>query len=663
MSRAEQTVRSIGEIRALEVQQIDEGVAVELEARVTLVGYNRWSFFLHDGEEGIYVGTRRVGVPGALGLGSLVRVSGYVEAGGLVPHVIAEKVEVVGAPLTLRPTELDRDQLLDPRLDCQLVTFDGILLDVEDYPGRPYVYLKVSWESKTLVLRLIEEPDTRERLARRIHRRVRVTAIAASKANEARQMSDRYYQVNSLNEVELIESGPEEKREFGRLLRKDDSGRGVATVRGIVTHASSRNVYLRTEEASVFLRLSKDRGLVPGDRIIAEGHVLTRPFGPGLLAYSVSVEEKTEVPVPLPMPFSEEEYSSRLQNELVNLRCEVVGLVSAGGFTVVHCEVGEASFEARLPLTVALPEDVLPGSHLELTGICQLETVELIPHANLGLGDAFWILARSPGDFVVVEKAPWWSIGKLLVGISVLGGIALMSLLWSFALRRRVASQTQLIGEQIERESALNERQRLARELHDNLQQNLVGIAMHLDHASRYVSEGEEGKGAKTLDHVRGLVEDCREETRESISHLRSAESPRGSLAVYLEDAFREQAQGTGIQVVLETTGKVEAYDPYVVRQILGICREAFTNALRHSGASKVLIRFQYRDEALEVLVEDDGAGFTVDQVSPNGHYGIIGMRERADLIGADLDFEAVKGGGTQVCLRVSASHAERSFV
>jgi signal transduction histidine kinase len=204
--------------------------------------------------------------------------------------------------------------------------------------------------------------------------------------------------------------------------------------------------------------------------------------------------------------------------------------------------------------------------------------------------------------------------------------------------------------------AVLNERERLARELHDSLAQVLAFVNAQGQAVRRLLARGEI---AAADEHVQRLVEVAREadtDIRESILGLRVALAEHGlgpALATYLG----QYEQRFGIHTELRGSAALGngALEPLVEVQLLRIVQEALTNARKHSHAHAICVTFVARDGQAQVTVEDDGCGFDPEEVhgDSDGRVGLRVMRERAEEIGGALAIDSAPGKGTQVIATV----------
>ncbi len=190
---------------------------------------------------------------------------------------------------------------------------------------------------------------------------------------------------------------------------------------------------------------------------------------------------------------------------------------------------------------------------------------------------------------------------------------------------------------QVEKITLLEERNRIARELHDSLGHALAGILMQVD-AARQVIPANQAKGLELLDSAYQNISHSMDTVRDTVRRLRPAgyKNPASSLAE-LARTFR---QTTGVQVDVRTEGTPYELFPSVETALYRNTQEALTNALRHGKAKHVLVQLTFRPEAVELDIRDDGAG------APgfSKGFGLSGMEERTELAGGSVSFNGENG-------------------
>jgi two-component system NarL family sensor kinase len=222
-----------------------------------------------------------------------------------------------------------------------------------------------------------------------------------------------------------------------------------------------------------------------------------------------------------------------------------------------------------------------------------------------------------------------------------------------------LALRTARFAEEGRELAVLEERTRLAREIHDTLAQQLTGIVLQLEAAEAMQSRN---RGERTRDLVVAAREQARlalQEARRSVWNLRP--TPLEAAGLTAAVALEAERFGTrsGIAVTVRNDGvpRALALAPQSEVAVFRILQEALANAGHHSHAHLVEVELRASEGELILSISDDGAGFNVDEEgldgSTAGSFGLVGMRERARLIGADLQIASRPHGGTRVSVRV----------
>ncbi|MGB6192657.1 MAG: two-component regulator propeller domain-containing protein [Terracidiphilus sp.] len=220
----------------------------------------------------------------------------------------------------------------------------------------------------------------------------------------------------------------------------------------------------------------------------------------------------------------------------------------------------------------------------------------------------------------------------------------------ALALKRR------LLHAEHEFNAVLGERTRIAREIHDTLAQGYVGISVQLEVLAELLRQNKIDAAARQLDAARGHVREGLAEARQSIWALRSQDAGENTLPVELR-RVTEQAGGRGVEASFGVHGAYRAMEAAVEREILRVAQEAIHNVKKHAKARHLDVRLDYGPAEVALEVRDDGQGFSseAELQPPPGHYGLIGMRERAALIGGSLEVVSAPGAGTTVRLHMPA--------
>jgi len=199
----------------------------------------------------------------------------------------------------------------------------------------------------------------------------------------------------------------------------------------------------------------------------------------------------------------------------------------------------------------------------------------------------------------------------------------------------------------------LAERSRIARELHDTLIQGFSGITMQLHAFANRLGAPEDRAALGEIINDAGI---CLQETRRSVAGLRGATGSSAGLSIAVADAARQLVQEHDIKLKLNLDDRRQDLPAEVKYNLLCIAQEAITNSIKHAGARTIEVALACSANDLRLSVRDDGQGMG-DGNGRAGHYGIIGMKERASQIGADLEVASAPGRGTRVSVRVPVAH------
>jgi signal transduction histidine kinase len=203
-----------------------------------------------------------------------------------------------------------------------------------------------------------------------------------------------------------------------------------------------------------------------------------------------------------------------------------------------------------------------------------------------------------------------------------------------------------------------DERRRIARDIHDEAGQQVTALRMSLE------SLASQSIGDPTLLAYTSRAQRIAEELDETIDflawELRPVALERFGLAAALDSLVRRWSVRCRIAATFESAGTDQLrFSKTVETNIYRLTQEALHNVFKHASAERVSVFFGRLGDHALVIVEDDGSGFTPSAAITSSGLGLEGMRERASLIGADLQIESVPGGGTSVLVRVPLALAE----
>ena len=204
------------------------------------------------------------------------------------------------------------------------------------------------------------------------------------------------------------------------------------------------------------------------------------------------------------------------------------------------------------------------------------------------------------------------------------------------------------------------ERMRLARELHDDTIQELIALKQRIQLARKAAKEPATGP---MLAELESLTEATIDNVRRMTRALRPIYLEDLGLMTALEMLTRELSQADGLQVAFHRTGQERRLNRDAELALYRIAQQALANVVRHAGARSAVLNMDFSDTALNLHVRDDGIGFQMPRyptdLAPNGHFGLLGMHERAELIGAHIEVRSEPGRGTIVSVRLPLAQAD----
>ena len=222
------------------------------------------------------------------------------------------------------------------------------------------------------------------------------------------------------------------------------------------------------------------------------------------------------------------------------------------------------------------------------------------------------------------------------------------------ALSENAGLHAQLVA-QAREAGALDERARLAREIHDTLAQGLTGIVAQLQAAERRV--GDDSELRTRIEKSMTLARDSLAEARRSVDALRPGALEFADLPIALKAEADRWASDTGVRVDVLTTGEPVHLHPESEAALLRTAQEALTNVAKHADATRVAITLSYMGDVVTLDVRDDGRGFVAasSPVRPadGTGFGLVGMRQRLAAVAGTLEIESEPGGGTALSATV----------
>ena len=679
-------IQPIAVVRSLPVAKLATNPPVRIRGVVTL--RDESTVVIQDDTAGIYVnfafahdrGVRTDSrTPDAVQVGVEVEIEGLIDPGGFSPPVMPREVRVLGPKPLPQPRQTDAERFFSGADDSLLIEVTGVVHDVVDAGSDWRLNLESAGRPFVAVVMKSATPDDPQQL---VDAEVRLAGVPLSIFNTRGEFLQPKLWVGRPEWFTVVSPPPHPPFEcpevaissLARFRPEPFRGHRIRT-KGVVIHtAPGQAVHLQDGAGGVRVASRSVERFEPGDCVEVAGFIDRRGRVAGL---TDAIFRKTDSgPPPNPTAITPDEVVA------INTKSAASGVMASPGdyegclirfparlleARVSHdsglllLSAGKTSVVAVADLAdfTALRR-LMPGSELEVTGIVATEWKVDPTKWPATILDRMTLLIRSPDDVRLLRTPSWWTpqrLGILLAGVAAaLAG----ALAWLWLLRRQVKTQSTLLAAEmrsrrdaaVDFNATLTERNRLAANLHDTLLQTLGGIGFQLDACEG--SRGQDEDDAKVhFEVARRMVNHATSELHSSVWAMRSLPIRQQSFPEALRTLVARIGEGHAAETFVHTSGNLGEVPEFVAGNLLLIVQEAVYNALRHGRPATVHVAVsdEPATQSIRVEVRDDGRGFTVGDAQgvEQGHFGLHGMRERAERLGGTLAIESTPEGGTTV--------------
>ncbi len=688
------------EILSLPYEQSITSMPVKVEGVVTAAEPDwRGQFFVQDETGGIFVENLGEKAPQP---GDRVRVQGVSHPGAFAPIIGEPRWEVIGRAELPEALVVNVDDLMLGVHDGLRVEVAGIVRSTKRTEQYRYLYLSIYGHE--LEVRL--PSDFSQPLEQLIGAMVKARGTTATHYN---------YILRSLtgvavyvpHEEDLLVLAYEQVEPFTKPLiplnevaqyRRNAPADARIHVRGQVTYQQEGlGLFLQDETAGIRVWTDMETQFRVGEVVHAVGFLEFDNYFPAI--QSGIVRSSGEV-LPLErvkIPNYHELRAGKHHAELITLEGKLIDrsiwrsdrLSDDPDLQIIRLLVNAMDFHfiAEYRTQEPLPEmERIPlGSVIEAEGVCVSE-VDL-----LGTLHSLRLMISSPDQISVIQKPSWLTPRRLILGLIILVLLLAMVLFWAGLVMKKnnmlrlllierdrnqkllqdahdtLEQKVEERGQQLkialtakkktelEHKAILTERTRLARDLHDTLEQTLTGIMLRIDTACK-LFESKPTASLKSIQTARKWLSQSQQQLKHSIWDLRSRELDLFDLERALHGIVEASLEGIGIEWVFSCRGELANIPEIHEENLLRIGQEAITNVVKHSHATRVEVSIVVEGDDLLLRVEDNGQGFNEpEQPSIEGHhFGLLGMRERSQRINGELNIRSAPGRGTIVEIRLS---------
>ncbi len=682
------------DVLALSSEQALSGIRISVTGVVT-AAESDWDgrFFVQDASGGVFVENIGSVQPHP---GDMVTVSGTSAPGGYAPIISKPTWRKVGTAPLPEPKPVPIEQLMSGAEDSQRIEISGIVRNVQgDLSPTFQIGLASGGYSVDVFGPIPAGIDPQSLIGAKIE--VKGTAATSYNAPLRHLVTVNVYVPSPADFIieQFPDPNPFDKpvtpiSNIGQYHNGRPLGYQVH-VKGIVTYQrNGEDVFIQDAAGGLEVASSQIISLSPGDAIEAVGFPDVKNFFPVLedAVLRKTNESRTSVP-PAKVPITEL-FKGLHHADFITLSGTLLDRLTeeapsaTGGSNIVRTTL--VLQNSNLLFTAAadtlqsdsLLQSIPIGSIIRVSGVCFLQSDK---HGKI---QSFQILIRDSNDASIITKPSWLTAQHLLI-ILVMALVAIFfAASWIIMVSKRNLALRQLMHEreqdqrelqkahdtlelrveertrqlefqitarkeaEVRSKAILAERTRLAKELHDTLEQTLTGVTLQLNTVAK-LFKPEPDKAGYHLGLVRSMVRISQVDLRRSIWDLRSRELEAFDLSNALSISSNRIADCAGIPVEVNTKGDIRPLPEIVEENILRICQEAVTNTVKHASAHGVQIELEFHVDKVTLQIKDDGKGFTPGHCAgPNdGHFGLLGMSERTKRLGGNIVVTSAPDRGT----------------
>lgn len=685
-------------VLALSAEQAGQRLPVRVTGVVTAAEPD-WNgqFFVQDETGGIFVENLHRAAPEP---GERVTVEGVSHPGAFAPIISAPQWRSLGRSALPEPRRVRIEDLQTGTEDSQRVEVTGVVRTARIEHNRLEMALSVVGNRLQVRARVMPGVPPESLVAARV--RVRGTA-ATHYIGALRHLTSVAVYAPRAEDLEILEAEAVNPFEDEVMpvnsvaqYRRGRRAEQRVHVRGVVTFTDGRGeIYLQDESGGIrTMAANPVVPFAPGARVDAVGFIEYEGHLPLLRDAVFRPAGGPLAPVtPKAAPFAE---IARGQHhaELITLRGHILDrstrpdtlpdgtqtgvvtrwLVQGEGmtFNVEHAGRTEDTVLARVPVGSLIEADGLCASSVDATG--KLTSLRL--------------LLPAPASLRVLARPSWFTAARLLAGLGLVSVVLLVAVAWLLTVARKNAALRRVVRElehaqqelqeahdtleqkvaersaqlqvemtarkaaELQFKAVLAERTRLARDLHDTLEQTLAGIALRLNAAAK-LARRDATASDEHLQFARNWLHQSQVDLRRSIWDLRSRELEQFDLAGALRRTAEHMAEGTDLKVDFKADVPPPGLPEVVEENVLRIGQEALTNIGKHAHATRVTVRLTFDPRTLRLHIEDDGVGFVQGTAPAEGHFGLMGMTERAKRLSGGITVRSAPGRGTSILLEI----------
>ncbi len=667
----ERVLRKAADVRRLPREHANEKIAVQLEGIIVydVAQHVTPGFIMLDDTGGVYVnaeGEKRWTV------GDQVVITGETELGNYATVARLKTITRVGRSELPRGRSVTAEEIASGKCDYQRVCIRGVVITTyKDRADPLWTWMIVKTETAAVSVACIGPAEKTDVLRRYVDAAVEIEGVCIPFCNVRSEFLGARINIQDCSEIRVLQPPHEDPFEAPMLetthllhLTSRSPILHRRCVKGTVTAlCANKGFFMLVDEKGLFVSTVCTNHPAVGEMVEVSGfldssdifvglsYAVFRTIGNGVLPEPIPVKKKMLFQHPRGIKMLHPDF----HGQIVQLTGTVQGLTrSVDRRFQLNLDVEGYLVPVDLGCMKDVPLTV--GSLVQVTGACVMEFSERRPVMDFPDVRGFSLIVRSPDDLVVLHDVSWWTEERLGY---VIGGLVLMLGLflgWNAILYRRVEARSKQVSAEnmarLEAELRVQERTRLAAELHDSFAQSLAGISMQVT-AAELAQQSAPDDLPKCLTTVRKMLDASRDEIRRCVWNLRAQVLENRDLVQALNNVVLPLRKEAAIDV--NAQGQAVELSDQTTHALLRIAQELIANAIRHGHATQISVDVKYFTDVLIMEVRDNGCGFNTDETldARHGHFGLLGIRERVKRLQGEFTLLSYLGIGTTARVRL----------
>ena len=649
------TLTSVDEVARLQIEDIKVPVPFDFTGTMVSLGDAASSreIVFADDTGGISFFSPR-SLPSELRQWDAVRVKGEIIVADRdkTRRAVLHEVEILGHGDPVPPIDATANEINTGKCNYRFVRIRGVIAScVVDEVTPTFFWTSLRTESGKVLLCFNSAMMKMDSIANNVDAEAEIVGLARPISGIRRGLGN-YLRVLDPKNIRIIKQPTEDPFTAAETLSNMATSPHRQRISGDVIAVARNHFYLRTGIGRIIIAMPIEGTPMPKpeERVEVVGFPERAAYWLSLTDAIVKTIGKVSRPLDVPKEttlsqlFTDSKGRKRFNTHLNGYRLTLSGKVKSASEDELELSDGENSiFVIISSIRNQLPEVPEIGSTIKATGLCWMEFHNKYGADIYPVFLRFTLYPHAAEDLQVLTSPPWWTPFRLLMLVLVLAILLTGSFVWSIALNRKAERRGRELYEERAShaiaEKKVEERTRLAVELHDSLSQTLTGIAMQL----------EVGK----TDTAKTMLTACRSDLRRCLWDLRSRTFEEKDMTEAIERTLEPHSIGAKISVRFNVPR--ERLSDSLTHNILHIVRELVVNAIRHGKATEVKVAGECHGDTISFSVKDNGSGFDPETAPgpDEGHFGLLGIRERLKALNGTLEIESARGAGAKFKITV----------